>query len=247
MKEVTSISSAVSTAVNQPTMTSKALHAVVYEATGKFEKLSAFHKKVLQVLINHHDSLQESSTKDERGYVSYYNLSELHCNMIMASIDVNHLEAVSRVFVEVKANLEAFKVDHIHNGNIAMNQILVAKAFGFTGNQALLSADKATKTLTGYSPLAAMGHTNLIAEDNFVVLTPTQISKEIGVKSAQAVNKLLLELGFQTKLAKTWQATDLGLMHAELKDTNKKRGDGTPVKQLFWKSSVLEVLMEYKK
>jgi hypothetical protein len=63
-------------AVKEVTMRSTELHQVVFNSTGKFEKLSAFHKKVLQVLENHYDSIMESSIKDSRGYVEYYNLTE---------------------------------------------------------------------------------------------------------------------------------------------------------------------------
>jgi hypothetical protein len=89
-------------AVQEATMRSTELHQIVFDNTGKFKKLGDFHRKVLQVLENHHDAILASSIKDSRGYVKYYNLNELQANMVMASIDVNHLEDVSKIFVHVK-------------------------------------------------------------------------------------------------------------------------------------------------
>jgi hypothetical protein len=89
-------------AVKEATMRSTELHQIVFDSTGKFEKLSHFHDKVKKVLINHLDRILSSAQKRDNGQIEYYNLTEIQANMVMASIDVNHLEDVSKVFVHVK-------------------------------------------------------------------------------------------------------------------------------------------------
>ena len=84
------------------TMKSTDLHRLVYMNTGKYEQLSHFHRKIKKVLINHHDPVLGSSTKDNRGYVSHYNLTEIQCHMIMASVDVVHLEMVVTIFIKAR-------------------------------------------------------------------------------------------------------------------------------------------------
>ena len=91
------------------TMKSTDLHKFVYEATGKYEKLHNFHLKVRNTLelgddlkMKSYQTLSNPPQLDSRGYVSWYNLDEVECNMIMASIDVNHLRLMAEVFVKVK-------------------------------------------------------------------------------------------------------------------------------------------------
>lgn len=118
-----------------------------------------------------------------------------------------------------------------------------AKAYGFEGNQATLSADKAIKAMTGVSVLALMS-AELIKENQIVNLTPTEIGKELKPQiSAVATNKLLTSLGFQEKLGSAWVPTSKGKPFAIFLDTGKKHTDGTPVTQLKWLSSILKHLL----
>jgi len=39
-----------------------------------------------------------------------------------------------------------------------------------------------------------------------------------------------------------WEPTADGLHYTVLKDTGKQHSDGTPVQQLFWKKSILQLL-----
>ena len=84
------------------TMTSVELHRVVFEATGKFAELGNFHAHTKKVLINQSDCILQSAQKRSNGQVSWYNLNEVQCNMVMASIDLNHLELIAKVFVFTK-------------------------------------------------------------------------------------------------------------------------------------------------
>lgn len=75
---------------------------------------------------------------------------------------------------------------------------MMARAFGFKGNQAVLATDKAVKALTGQSPLELMGETHLIAKNKQQVFTPTQLGEMVEPKiSARKVNTVLEQLGYQ--------------------------------------------------
>ena len=117
-----------------------------------------------------------------------------------------------------------------------------AEALGFKGNQAVLSADRAVKAMTGVSVLALMG-AELVKEEQYLNLTATEIGKELTPPlSAIATNKLLDALGFQEKLGAAWSPTEKGKPFAVFLDTGKKHSDGTPITQLKWLSSIIKHL-----
>ena len=126
--------------------------------------------------------------------------------------------------------------------------IRMAKIFGFKGNQALLSANRAVKQRYDIDCLELMGAVHLISDDNEIHLTPTEVGKELGSVSARKVNKILEEMGLQQPFRdakgklRQWEPTADGLHYTVLKDTGKQHSDGTPVQQLFWKKSVLRIL-----
>ncbi|CAK0754896.1 hypothetical protein CCP4SC76_2580001 [Gammaproteobacteria bacterium] len=71
--------------------------------------------------------------------------------------------------------------------NLTSVAMRAAKAFGFKGNQAVLSADHAVRVITGESPLLLMGHTHLEASNQEVLLTQTEVGERLGVKVQEAV------------------------------------------------------------
>lgn len=114
-----------------------------------------------------------------------------------------------------------------------------AKAYGFEGNQAFLSADKAVKQITGVSSLGLL-QIELKNEHQTINLTPTEIGKQLNPKlSAVAVNKLLESLNYQEKLGSAWVPTQKGKPYAIFLDTGKKHSDGTPITQLKWLSTII--------
>ena len=118
----------------------------------------------------------------------------------------------------------------------------MAKLIGLEGNQAILSADRATRKLVGESPLELLEAT-LTAPVQQVTLTPTQLGKELDPSvSAQKVNELLEVLGFQIKVSGVWVATEKGAPHCEVIDTSKRHNDGSTIKQIKWYASVLELI-----
>ena len=119
------------------------------------------------------------------------------------------------------------------------NSLYFAKAFGLEGNQALLSANKATARLTGFNPMEVLG-IELKKEEQTLNLTPTEIGKQLNPPlSAIATNKRLESLGYQEKLGSAWVPTEKGKPYAVFLDTGKKHSDGTPVTQLKWLSTIL--------
>lgn len=123
-----------------------------------------------------------------------------------------------------------------------------ARAFGFRGNMAALSADRAVRAITGASPLALFGQTAMASEDQEPLLLVTEIEKRLGWK-ARTVNHRLVECGMQTmrKDAKGkthYELTEQGMAFGIYLDTGKRHGDGTPVQQVKWKASVVDLLGE---
>ena len=126
--------------------------------------------------------------------------------------------------------------------------IKMAEAFGLSGNQAYLAADRAATTLSGgtFRPLALLGVT-LVEAKKEVLLTPTQIAKQWGREefpSARVINNLLAGIDFQKKVGDSWEPTELGKPYAEMLPVGKNHSNGTPVLQLKWKSSVIERLQD---
>ena len=123
----------------------------------------------------------------------------------------------------------------------------IGRLIGLDRNQSALAANRATVSVLGVNPLALMGATHLLAPAQEHVLTPTEIGRELGGRSGIAANQLLAERGLQigkrdAKDRAYWQPTDAGMAYARLYDTGKKHGDGTPVTQVKWRSSVLDAL-----
>ncbi len=150
---------------------------------------------------------------------------------------------VRNYFIEIEKRYfeKSEKIDLDYLLEASEKLIKLANLFGFSGNQAFLSADKGVRKITGNSPLEILDEKHLVADSKSQVLTPTQIGQIIE-KSAMEVNLLLQDLGFQKRIEKVWHLTEKGEEFAEMLDTNKKHSDGTPVKQIKWRSEVLEKL-----
>ena len=121
--------------------------------------------------------------------------------------------------------------------------VRMAKAAGLKGNQAVLSANSLTIQMTGTDCLQLLGATHLPTEDQEKIFTATELAEMLALNSAQAVNKLLKEKGYQDRVGKSWIPTDTGKAFAVLLDTGKKhKSTGAMVQQVKWKESVVSVL-----
>lgn len=117
--------------------------------------------------------------------------------------------------------------------------MLILKAAGISGNQLAIAADNYYRNRTGFSALELSG-TQLVAERQEQLLTPTQLGQLLGGLSGKKVNQLLIDGSFQRRLPSgqlepTAKGIDAG---AVLMDTGKRHGSGAPVCQLKWRSSV---------
>lgn len=123
---------------------------------------------------------------------------------------------------------------------IFRDALSLAKLIGFEGNQAVLSANKSTRKLTGMDVLALMDVTHLKADPRGMTYTPTQLGDMCNpMMSARMMNQKLEAEGFQHREGDDWTPTVAGHRHGEWLDTGKRHSDGTPVKQLKWFKSVL--------
>ncbi len=138
-------------------------------------------------------------------------------------------------------------IDKSIKGNKAFkSHYSVSKLIFPNRNQALLSANNATKRMTGIDVLGNHGVTCLVAEKKEKTLTPTQIGQELGGFSAIKVNRLLCDKGFQIRVGTEWIPTEKGKPFCELLDTGKERSSGSPIKQIKWYTSVIEKVAHKK-
>lgn len=117
----------------------------------------------------------------------------------------------------------------------------LAIRIGFEGNQAVLSANMATRTLTGVDPLLLMGATHLQAGNQNRHFTPTELGQRYHMNGRE-MNIALEAAGLQTKHGKQWMPTVKGRAYAVLLDTTKRKGEGTPIQQLKWTADVLDAM-----
>ena len=125
----------------------------------------------------------------------------------------------------------------------------VADAFGLSKNAALIAADNAVAKRYAISFKDELGIT-LQAEENEVPLLVSEIGTMLGfegstVKRGAPVNGLLVELGYQERVGKSWVPTAKGAPYAFVSQTGKKHKDGTPVTQVKWKQSVVELIRKH--
>lgn len=153
------------------------------------------------------------------------------------------LESAASKIPAQKTQKEQLKTGFVQTSK---EMVALAKIFGFKGNEAYLSADKAVKKLTGVSPLELMDKTHLRAEKKEVSFTPTQIGQMFALNlSGKRINKILAEIGMQKNIAGTWVLTDAGREYGEVLDTGKAHNSGTPVKQIKWLESVVQKINDH--
>lgn len=212
------------------------------------------HKHVLADIRNMCDSLKINSAefsaqyKDSTGRtLPCFNLPKRETLILVSGYDVVTRAKIIDRWQELE-NQQQQKEQRYFNplekiGDITEQCLKIAHLHGFEGNQALISADKAVKTLTGYSPMKLIGATHLVAEVQAQMLNATELGKQLSPQlSAVKTNLLLAGLGLQVKVEGKWEATEQGKPYSIYLDTSKKHSDGTPVKQLKWYTTVLPLL-----
>lgn len=117
----------------------------------------------------------------------------------------------------------------------------IYEAAGIHGNQLALALDKLYKVESGMSALGAAG-IELKEPKQDVHCNATQLGELMGGVKARAVNKMLAAAGLQEFTPAGWRPTELGKQYSVLLDTGKKMGNGTPVTQLKWYPTVLDII-----
>lgn len=117
----------------------------------------------------------------------------------------------------------------------------IYEAAGIHGNQLALALDKFYKAESGMSALGAAG-INLKEPKQDVHCNATQLGAMMGGVKARAVNKRLAAAGLQESTPAGWRPTEFGKQYSVLLDTGKKTGNGTPVTQLKWYPTVLDII-----
>ena len=224
----------------------------IAELTGKR------HDNVMQVIASLMSAqiltpeIQESTFKHRGNEYSQWLLNKRDSLVLVARLSPEFMAAIIDRWQELEnqqpviAKPKKERLGHVHT--IAKGMLSMAKAFGLQGNQAILSADKATRKLTGESPLELLDITHLHAPVQQMTFTPTQLGQQLTPSiSAMKVNVLLFDLGLQEKVNDTWLPTDKGNAYAEVLDTGKKHSNGTPVKQVKWYSGIVDLLEQHHK
>lgn len=119
--------------------------------------------------------------------------------------------------------------------------VAILSCAGLEGNQLALAADKFYTSQTGVSVFKSTG-IELKEPKQDVHCNATQLGAMMGGMKARAVNKRLAAAGLQESTPVGWRPTELGKQYAVLLDTGKKMGNGTPVTQLKWYPTVLDVI-----
>lgn len=120
----------------------------------------------------------------------------------------------------------------------------ILEAAGLAQNQVALGLDNISRNRIGKS-LLQESQIELPAPVQKPSLTPTQIGAELGGLSAKKINSILIDNGYQRRLASgQLELTDKGLQYGIMLDTNKRHKSGSPVTQLKWYSSILDKLRQ---
>jgi phage regulator Rha-like protein len=184
-----------------------------------------FLKKVVKVLGKEADGNFSDSYKGKDGAsAKCYNLPKREATLMVMSENYKVQAAVYDRMVELEKAVEAPKARIKANtagaevadlARTARAAISLAKMFGFKGNQALISADRATKQLTGTLPIALLG-VQLVNEVKEVYLNPSELAKRTGLASSGAkMNQILKDAGLQTSYRDSkgklgWTLTEKG-------------------------------------
>ena len=121
----------------------------------------------------------------------------------------------------------------------------LALKVGMEGNQAVLSANMATRAATGIDPLQLLGATHLQAGNQNRHYTVTELGARFNM-TGREFNIALEAAGLQTRHGKQWMPTVKGRAYAVLLDTQKRKGTGTPIQQLKWTADIIDVLPSLK-
>lgn len=160
----------------------------------------------------------------------------------------HHLDDEISKTISVAVNAQAAassKADMRYISQQTKAALSLVKLLGLEGNQAILGASRAVKKVTGYSPLELAG-IELESESKEIAYKPGDIGVKLGGLSAQKVNKMLEERGYQTCFRDSdnkprWEPTEKGKAFGRMCDVERDNGTGND-QQWKWFSSIVEQL-----
>lgn len=112
---------------------------------------------------------------------------------------------------------------------------------GLDKNVAAISANQATKTLTGTNVLALIGHTHLETPKQVLYFTPTDLGLRMSL-SGRKFNMLLAEAGLQVKIGDDWKPLPTAEGFYRILDTGKRHSSGIMIQQIKWSDNVIDLL-----
>lgn len=121
----------------------------------------------------------------------------------------------------------------------------IGKMIGLAGNQQIIHANRAAARLTGINALEAMGANKLIEASQEASYPVRDIAARMGVKSSQALNKMLEEMGFQVCRPTEnprWEPTEAGKPFAELITVDPTHGYGKSKQMWQWRLGIIDKL-----
>lgn len=126
----------------------------------------------------------------------------------------------------------------------------IAKTLGLDDNQAASHAGRYCLNKCGENPLPALGLDSRPTPTKVNYYNVTELGKELGV-SGQAMNKLLIEHGYQVKVhggssSAPYEPTEKGKPHARLFDEVRKGSRGSQ-QVLKWKHVIVSLLHPFTK
>lgn len=158
--------------------------------------------------------------------------------------------AIERVAEAVTkaGNAEMARIAKAREARLSFNGFMkICRMIGVTGNHAVLSADGATREMTGVSMLGLLNIPRLESDVGGAQITVTDVGRAVGL-SAREANRALTERGFQTSFRDAkghivYEPTDKGRQHGgRMTATGKRHHNGTPVTQLVWSTATAEAL-----
>lgn len=123
----------------------------------------------------------------------------------------------------------------------------IGKMIGLVGAQQVISANRATAKVTGINALEILDATKLIEETKEVSYPVRDIAARMGVKSSQAMNKILEAAGLQTchpNESPRWEPTQAGMPFAELITVDPVHGLGKPQRMWQWKLGIIDAVQQ---
>lgn len=126
---------------------------------------------------------------------------------------------------------------------------VILETHNMSGDPLTLALDQYYRTKTGGSALRQSG-VHILPADQQQLLTPTMIGQRVTpTRKASEVNQKLADLGMQEKRLLSdgkntrWELTEKGRsQYGVLEYIGKRTGKGTPVQQVKWRESIIDVI-----